>query len=318
MSIAKETRFQIRRLLLAAKIAKKWTDDSLQLPLVEAHKNLYEIIHIAFWRKFRRFPNLIRPADYNDRIQWLKLFYQHPDIPRCSDKIEVRGYVAERVGGSLLTKLYATFDSAIQFDWVDLPESFVVKTNHDSGSVFLIKEKSRANLSEIKNCLRKALAKSHGYSNGEWGYLSIKPRVLVEEYIGTPTGKRPSDFKFHCVDGRVRWLQYIYDRGLQTKEIICDEFGCPIADLLLHEKFLPGIHFSKPSRWNDLIAISEALAEGWKYVRVDLYCEGDRIIFGEMTFHPMAGLYEGKGQIELGRLMDFDLADHIPPNFCKR
>ena len=42
-------------------------------------------------------------------------------------------------------------------------------------------------------------------------------------------------------------------------------------------------------------------------MRVDLYTDGQEIRFGEMTFWPMAGRYQGCNQLELGEFLDFRL-----------
>ena len=66
----------IARLWLRRRIREKWQQDCPHLPLTEAHRELYVINHIKFWRELGHFPNLIDCRDYNDRIQWLKLFDQ--------------------------------------------------------------------------------------------------------------------------------------------------------------------------------------------------------------------------------------------------
>jgi hypothetical protein len=81
------------------------------------------------------FPDLVNCRDFNDRIQWLKLFDQREEMIGCSDKIQVRDRVRERVGEQYLVPLVGTWNRIEELDPGRLPRSFVLKTNHDSGTV---------------------------------------------------------------------------------------------------------------------------------------------------------------------------------------
>ena len=41
--------------------------------------------------------NLEEPKTFNEKIMWLKLYYQNPLITKCSDKYAVKDYVKEVV-----------------------------------------------------------------------------------------------------------------------------------------------------------------------------------------------------------------------------
>lgn len=70
---------------------------------------------------------------------------------------------------------------------------------------------------------------------------------------------------------------------------------------MLYPNFRPGNAFTKPAVWDEMVQVAQRLGQGFKFVRVDLYCSSDRIYVGEMTFWPMAGLYKGEGQKKLGK-----------------
>ena len=55
--------------------------------------------HLGYW------PNLDNPKTFNEKICARK-FHPLVDAPRLVDKLEVRDYVASRVGGEFLTRLY--------------------------------------------------------------------------------------------------------------------------------------------------------------------------------------------------------------------
>lgn len=304
-------KFSRLELILSTRIKIKWLTDKLFLPLTSEHYELYKIIHRYYWQQLHDFPNLINCRDFNDKIQWLKLFDQSYEIIRCSDKILVRDYVKEKVGEQYLVKLYQVHDHFSEIDFDRLPQSFVIKTNHDSGTVILVRDKAKLNYQATEAKVEASLQKSYGWENGEWAYSYIKPKVFVEEFIESENPKPPADYKFYCIEGTVKFVHYIYDRGIDPKEQTIDPEGNDLATEL-HPSFKLGTDFKKPIVWQQMITIAENLGNGFKCVRVDLYCSGDRIYVGEMTFWPMAGCYQGEGQKKLGKYLDFDRSTFKP------
>ena len=289
----------------AVRIALKWLHDKRHLPLTSEHWELYDIIHHLCWRELGEFPNLINCRDFNDKIQWLKLFDQSEEIIRCSDKVLVRDYVRERVGQQYLVRLYQVHDHFSEIDFDALPKEFVIKTNHNSGTVVLVRDKSKLNYQAAEKRVEAALKQPYGWLNGEWAYSYVEPKVLVEEFIEPHNQKPPADYKFYCVDGVVKFCHYIYDRGFDTKEQTINAEGNDLA-IELYPSFKPGKDFRKPALWSEMVRVAQELGRGFKCVRVDLFCPGDRIYAGEMTFWPMAGLYKGVGQRKIGKFLDFD------------
>lgn len=289
----------------------KWLQDRRCLPLTTAHRELYDIVHRLCLRELERFPNLVNCPDYNDRIQWLKLFDQSRDIIRCSDKILARDYVKEHVGEQYLVKLYQVHNHYDQIDFDALPDSFVIKTNHDSGTVILVRDKTELDHQAAKAKIEKALKNPYGWLNGEWAYLYITPKVFVEQFIITEDQKPPPDYKFHCADGKVRCLQYISDRGSVTKESIVQLDG-KVTSTHFDHNMLHIEEFTVPTTWESMMSVAESLATPFKYVRVDMYSTNQNVYVGEMTFFPMAGCYKGEGQKKIGQLLDFDRTTYKP------
>lgn len=292
-------------------IKKKWAQDLKRLPLTAAHWELYEIIHRLCLKELGEFPNLVDCRDFNDKIQWLKLFDQDVEIIRCSDKILVRDYVRERVGEEYLVELYQVHDHFDEIDFDALPKSFVIKTNHDSGTVILVRDKYTFDRNEAGLRIMQALKRPYGWNNAEWAYSYINPKVLVEEFIEFDVVKSPPDYKFHCVNGEVKWLQYIYDRGFNTKECILDSEG-RIQKIHFDNNMQHSGEFKKPDSWDMLLKCAEKLSKGHKYLRVDLFSIDGKIYVGELTFYPLMGCYTGRGQKDLGRLLDFDRTTYKP------
>lgn len=297
--------------MLSEKIKEKWNSDVQNLPLSSEHYELYNIIHKICWKELQDFPDLVNCRDFNDKIQWLKLFDQDLKIINLMDKILVKDYVRERVGEQYLVKVYQVHNHFSEINFDQLPQSFVIKTNHDSGTVILVRDKSKLDYQAAEAKIEASLQRLYGWENGEWAYSYIQPKVFVEEFIEPENSSTPPDYKFYCVEGIVKFVHYIYDRGFDTKEKTIDPEGNDLATEL-YPSFKLGTDFKKPLVWDQMIAVAENLSKGFKCVRVDLYCSSDRIYAGEMTFWPMMGCYKGEGQKKLGKYLDFDRTTYKP------
>lgn len=304
-SLIRQNSYIIDRVRLAVTVRAKWYYDSCNLPLTNAHWDLYNIIHAFYWRELHEFPNLVCCRDFNDRIQWLKLFDQSTDNVRCSDKYLVRDYIRERIGNQYLTELYQVHDRFSQIDFETLPNAFVIKANHDCGTVILVRDKDQLDKVAAEKRIESALITTYGWEKGEWAYAAVKPTVFVEQLIEPGSLIPPADYKFHCVDGIVRYLHYIYDRGHDTRELFVNRNGY-LSDLSIYFPKGDPARYIEPNEWNRMVQVAEALAKGFKYVRVDLYLSQGKIYVGEMTFWPMSGCYHSKGQKLLGACLDFD------------
>ncbi|RTL54729.1 MAG: hypothetical protein EKK40_02785 [Bradyrhizobiaceae bacterium] len=304
----------IRRAWLKKQIEKKWQQDVRYLPLKDEHRDLYDIIHRFTWKETKTFPDLVSPRSINDKMQWLKLFDQTRNKIFCSDKIRVRDYVERTVGPFNVPQLYQTVRRFSEIEFSTLPPHFVIKTNHDSGTGILVKDRPTETLIEtFRPRLERALAnKTFGWDKGEWAYRFIEPRILVEEYLSPQSHDAPPDFKFFCIEGNARFCHYIRDRYTNPKEQVVDLDGNDLGQSL-NPEFKLLSDFVKPDNWLKMIEMAESVSREFKFVRVDMYNIDGRIAVGEMTMWPQAGMYRGNGQKVLGELIDFDLTTVRPP-----
>ncbi len=294
------------------RISLKWLADSQRLPVKYDHREIYFIVHRLLHHELGHFPDLLECRDFNDRIQWLKLFDQDREIIRCSDKLGVRERVKERLGEDYLARIYQVSDHFDELQFEDFPDQFVVKTNHDSGTVLVVRDKSKLDYESAKRRFDQALRRAYGWANGEWAYAYVKPKIFVEEYIGFGGDiVSPPDFKFQCVDGRVVFVRCTSNRGINQTEAVLDREGNNFG-FVVDENFRLNLDFVRPDSWGQMIATAESLSNGFKCVRVDVYSVDERIIVGEMTFYPMAGHYKGRGQKIVGHLLDFDRTTFKP------
>lgn len=249
-----------------------------------------------YFKKLKKYPDIDNPKTWNEKIQWLKLYDQDRLQIQLCDKKLVKDYVSQLIGKEYVIPSTENYPA-------------VWKTNHGSGHVKFVNSKEDEIYAEKK--LTQKLKTPFATWNGEWAYRFIDPCIIKEKRLEDNT-----DYKFHCVNGQVKFMQLLWDRGKRTtKECIFDANGNP-TDLHLY----PAIEHVKRnlpcSKENFVLLkkLSEKLSQNWKYVRVDLYYSNDQPWFGELTFWPGAGVYpENKDSLTFGNLLDFDLTTKKPP-----
>lgn len=275
------------------------------MPLSENHRPLYDAIHKAYWLNQKTVPNIAHGLTFNDKIQWLKLFGQDARMIELTDKLALKKVVDESLGEGYVARTLAQADRYEALEQKGLPPQFVLKANHDSGSVFFVHDKYHFPARYFQYRLDRAVQRTFGQSGGEWQYWPIRKQVFAEEMLPFDNGAPPPDFKFHCANGQVLWLQYIYDRGRYTKEVITDRDG-RVMGLTFDQSMTSVFNFQRPGNWQALVEVAETLSQGFPYVRVDLYNLPGRIVVGEMTFTPKNGMYQSEGNVELGKLLPLD------------
>jgi hypothetical protein len=303
----------LRHVRLQRAIAAKWRRDRQVLPLVAAHRELYFNIHRAFWTSLGSFPQLAPPRTRNEAIQWCKLFDQRPEHIQCCDKLAVRDLVRARAGEQHVVPLLQVCDRFDQIDFDALPDAFVIKPNHDAGSTILVRNKAALDRGDAARRIGARLRRRYGWTKGEWAYAYVRPRVLVEEFLEPEAPSPPPDYKFHCDGGRVLWCGYHYDRGRDVKVQQVDRDGASITGVRLDHRFGAGTAFVRPPEWDRMIELAEALAAGFRMLRVDLYRTGGRILVGELTVWPVSGFSDAGLFNRPGFFGDIAFDDPRPP-----
>lgn len=291
----------------------KWWGDRSKLPLKDFQEIDYKNAQTSHYNANRSFFDIQNPKTLNDKIQWTKFFDQQEDTIRCTDKILVKEFVKEKTNKDLYAKILWQSESTLDFPYEDLPEKFVLKTNNDSGTTFLVKDKKTFNFEQAFDKINNTLNNVYGRIYGEWSYSKIKPMVFVEEYIEDEKYELASDYKFFCGKGEVFFCHYIYNRGKSTTtEQIIDISGNQ-TNYYLDPNFQKGYGFSKPNNWNEMVEYAAILSTQFKLVRADLYSSNNKIYVGEITFWPYAGIYKGEDQKRISELIPFDNTSFLDP-----
>lgn len=231
------------------------------------------------------------PKSFNEKMQWLKLYDHKPEYTQMVDKYEVKKYVAERIGEEYIIPTLGIWDSFDEIDFDSLPDQFVLKCTHDSGSVFVCRDKAKLDKSALKHKLNRRLKRKYYIANREWPYRNVKPRIMAECYmedVNQPNGLR--DNKFYCFDGEPKLL-YVSE-GLENHEtakisfLNIDWTFAPFRrlDYKPFDKLPP-----KPEHFEHMCALARQLSQDVPFLRVDLYEINGKVYFSELTFFPCGG-----------------------------
>lgn len=232
-------------------------------------------------------PNVRQPRTFNEKIAHRKLFTADPRFSKLSDKWAVRAYVRERVGSEYLIAVHQCVTSTSDIDLGSLPNEFVIKATHDSGSVVIVDDKSKHDWGMTFKRLNMRLQDSFGVMANEYWYNDIPRRLIIEERIRDERYDVPLDFKFFVFHSSVRVVQVIQRFGRKSQRFY-DRSWNPLS-VQRPRAFVADL-MAPPRQLERMIEIAERLAEGFDFVRVDLYAPNDeRVLFGEMTFAPGAG-----------------------------
>lgn len=233
--------------------------------------------------------NLKNPKTFNEKLQWLKLFDRKEIYTTLTDKYLVRSFVEEKIGSQYLIPLLGVWDNVEEINIDDLPEQFVLKCNHDSGSVAICKDrKTFCEKKELKR-LSKALKANYYWKSREFNYYHIKRKVIAEEYMADAGSDELTDYKLFCFDGKVCFTQIDTGRFSNHIRNFYDKDWNFINVSVGYEND-PDSIIPKPVFYDEMKRLAEILSEGIPHVRVDFYYSKGHIYFGELTFHHGGGV----------------------------
>ncbi len=245
------------------------------------------------------------PKDFNQKILYLLVNKYGKLEEKCADKFGVREYIKEKGLAEHLPKLYHVYEDANEIKFDDLPQEYVLKTNHGCGCTIIHEKDAEIDKQKIIDELNESLKINWAKKTLEYQYENIKPLIICEEYIKEEGLKNPTDYKFYCFKGKVECVLLCSER---EKELKLDYYDLNWKKLnYAKEEYRSNSEHKKPKNLNEMINIASKLSEDFPWVRVDLYNLDGKIYIGELTFTPAAGIikYNTQESLEyLGNLIE--------------
>lgn len=232
--------------------------------------------------------NLRDPKTFNEKLQWIKLYWKSNIMVKCADKYAVRDYVACKGLSDILNDLYYVYDNPDDIKWDILPNSFVIKMNNGCGTNIICRDKSNMDWDRVVSKIKCWMNKDYSLISGEWFYKEMQPRIMIEKYLVDEKLDDLRDFKFACFNGEPKYVIVHTGRGGYNHNAIFYDMNWEKIPVKIRDYGVDE-NIEKPKQFSYMIEIAKKLSEEIPFVRVDLYEVGDRVIFGEMTFLPTSG-----------------------------
>lgn len=239
-----------------------------------------------YFMRMKMFLNLKNPKTFNEKLQWLKLYGYKPIYTQMVDKYRVRELVVNKIDCFDLLGVYDNFD---EIDFDKLPNQFVLKTTHDSGSIVICKDKNKFNVEKTKKILSKALKYNYFWKSRELPYKDVKPRIIAERYMINDDSDDLEDYKFMCFNGRVEYIFLCHNR-YGKEGLFVDVYDKKWSKQSFAREHHSSIICSKPKYLDQMITLAEFYSKDIPFLRVDFYELNDKLYFGEFTFFPGGGL----------------------------
>lgn len=236
--------------------------------------------------------DLEHPKTFQEKLQWIKLNDRKPIYHQMVDKYEAKKFIAERVGEQYVIPTVGLWDRFEDIDWDKLPNEFIIKNTHDSGTYFICKDKSKLDIQAAR--ARLLIDKrQHDYNvySREWPYKGLKHRIIAEPLLKDDReGDYLTDYKFFCFNGEPRFFYVTSNRGCEggLKEDFFD-----VNENLMELNQLG--YYNNPNtpplpvNLSKMVELSRILAKDTYHLRVDFYEIGNKIYVGELTFFDGGG-----------------------------
>lgn len=239
--------------------------------------------------------NLNNPKTFNEKIQWLKLYWQDPRVAECADKYDLRQYVKKCGLDEILNPIYGIYKNVDDIDFEKLPDKFALKGTHGCGYNLICKDKSKLDIQEVKELANKWMNSKYAYVAAEVQYDKMEPKLIIEKFIEGIDGGVATDYKVFCFNGIPKLTMVCEGRGENQRakyyfynndwEII--PYNNDSKEIISQGK---KEHAQKPISFDDMIKYSEKLSNPFPFVRVDFYDVNGKPVLGEMTFTPCGGI----------------------------
>jgi hypothetical protein len=270
--------------------------------------------HLLYVRHHRRWGNFRTPTRYTEKIHWRVLNDRREAIALACDKLASKAYVRTvaqsdrrlrtlRIPAVLWTSDHS--ESLVNFlRRTDTP--VVVKPNHSSGRYAFVSARDQSDaLEEIETRASRWLRRDEETEVlGHWGYGEARIGVIAEERVGGD-GSRLVEIRCATFAGILDSLvvtQDVYTR-MQTTEAYDGDFtrmriGFPTEVPIDRPGALASLSLARKEELRGIVA---AISAPYDHVRVDVYDDGARFWFGELTVYPSGGALSYTEEVERAR-----------------
>lgn len=243
-------------------------------------------LKILFYLKSGKKLNLNNPKTFNEKLQWIKLNDRKQLYTKLVDKYNVREYIENCIGKDYLIPIIGVYDNFNDINFDKLPNEFVLKCTHDSGSVIVCTDKNTLDMNLAREKINKALKKNFYYKNREWPYKNVKPKIVCEKMLDSEI----FDYKIFCFNGEPKFL-YVGQGLVSDHSLKIDFYDLNWNRMDFKRSDYDNFNsvLNKPKKFEEMLEISRKLSKDIPFVRIDIYEVEEKLYFSEFTFTPGGG-----------------------------
>lgn len=246
-------------------------------------------------RKFQRMlgykPDLDHPKTFQEKLQWIKLNDRKPVYHDMVDKVAAKKFIIDKLGDeNLCIPTLGVYNRFEDIDFEALPDEFILKCTHDSGSYCICAAKKSFDKKKAKERLLVNFKYDYFYFSREWPYKGLKHRIIAEPLLHDGTGQYLRDYKFYTINGEPKFFYTTSDR--ENKDGVREDFFDIEGNLLdinqlgyYNNPITPDL----PQNLKKMVEMARILAKDTYHLRVDFYEVNGKVYVGEMTFFDGGG-----------------------------
>jgi hypothetical protein len=266
-----------------------------------------------FKKAHGRFPNLLEPVRFTDKIFWSK-FFRLMKVPETGNKLLTARFIPAVVEDLIQCPpivWHSTQPRIPRSDEIE-PGTYFLKANFGSDRYRRVTyPMSEAEAEALDWEFEPHLRQDYNLWRGEWWYNVFQRELLLERAIGS--AEQTTSWNFLVIAGEVMRVT-VYQKvepGRARKSYLSPEFQpLPIAEGSPAAVYvLPGAESREL-----MLAASRAIGAPLRFVRVDfLLDDEERPYLGEVTFAPGHGVVRLPSELDLrlGRLWDLRQESNI-------
>ncbi len=258
--------------------------------------------HLLYLESQHRLGRFRHPVTFSEKVNW-RIMNDRRELIRVScDKLATKDR-ARRLGLSVAATLWFGTDLE-ELAMVRLPERWVLKPNDGCGLVHFGRGPI-ADVRALRQVTRDWARRSARTQRSEWAYFQARPMLLVEAMLGDGD-LPPPDIKVFAFDGEPVLISVDEGRFVDHRRRFYTTEWRALEVRLgggWRQRPLAPIR-ARPLTLPLLLDVARAMAQGYDFIRVDLYSVDASVWVGEITPYPGGGLvrfWPRAFDVELGR-----------------